>query len=159
MINDTTKEGWLANQKVNLVLVNHLTQSMLEAGTPGGGYTVAQHLAHIVGVSKYWGSLIDSSLNNLPDLYFDFDSETQDFKAESDLGKIKSVMVQTLEKTLESAQTTNSMSDSPHPTADTYLIHMLVHDAHHRGQILLALKTSGHALPDENALWSPWRGG
>ncbi|MEM6431914.1 MAG: DinB family protein [Deinococcota bacterium] len=36
-------------------------------------------------------------------------------------------------------------------------MHMMVHDAHHRGQILLALKTSGHTLPDEGSFWMPWK--
>jgi uncharacterized damage-inducible protein DinB len=34
---------------------------------------------------------------------------------------------------------------------------MTMHDAHHRGQILLALKSEGFPLPDENKLWSPLR--
>ena len=46
----------------------------------------------------------------------------------------------------------------PHSSADAYLIHMMVHDAHHRGQILLAPKTSGYSLPNEDAMWGPWRG-
>lgn len=46
-----------------------------------------------------------------------------------------------------------------HDSPDAFLIHMMVHDAHHRGQILLALKTAGHPLPDEDAVWGPWRGG
>ncbi len=159
MISDATKEAWLANQKVNLVLVNHLSSEMLTAGTPGGGYTVAQHLAHIVEATKYWGTRFDQSLTTLPDLYFDENEETGDFKAITDLAIIKEILIETLDKALESAKNTATMAGSPHPTADAYLIHMIVHDAHHRGQILLALKTSGHALPDENVFWSPWRGG
>jgi uncharacterized damage-inducible protein DinB len=32
---------------------------------------------------------------------------------------------------------------------------MIIHDAHHRGQILLALKTAGHPLPNEDIFWNP----
>lgn len=44
----------------------------------------------------------------------------------------------------------------PHVNLAQFLIYLLVHDAHHRGQILLALKAGGLPLPDEAALWSPW---
>ena len=159
MISEATKEAWLANQKVTLVLINHLNKEMLAASTPGGGYTVAQHFAHIVESTKYWGSRFDRSLEKLPDLYWDYNEETYDFKAETDLSKIKDVLRETVQKALQSSKNTTDMADSPHPTTDAYLIHMMVHDAHHRGQIMLALKTNGHALPDENEFWSPWRGG
>jgi uncharacterized damage-inducible protein DinB len=35
---------------------------------------------------------------------------------------------------------------------------MRVHDAHHHGQMLLALKANGHLLPAEEGMWVPWRG-
>lgn len=48
--------------------------------------------------------------------------------------------------------------EPPHASADADLMHMMIHGAHHRGQIRLALKTAGHPLPDEDAMWGPWRG-
>lgn len=158
MITNSVKEASLANQRVNLVLLEHLTKDMLECETPAGGYTVAQHLAHMVEVTKFWGSRVDSSLEALADLYYDFNDVTFDFKAELDLKKIKAVMLETLERSLKAAEEVSSMAASPHPTADAFLIHMLVHDAHHRGQILLALKANAKTLPNEDALWGPWRG-
>jgi len=124
--------------------------------SPGGGFTVAQHVAHMVAVTKFWGSLIDAErLEPLPDLA---DDDGDSFVAEQDLGRIRAV----LERTAAAARAASEAhpegaSESPHADADSYLVHMLVHDAHHRGQILLALKTSGHPLPDEEALWAPWR--
>lgn len=57
----------------------------------------------------------------------------------------------------DSAPSKNA-EEPPHASADAYLMHMMLHDAHHRGQILLALKSAGHPLPDEDAMWGPWRG-
>lgn len=158
---NSVREAWQANSRVNAALLGHLTPEMLSAPTPGDGYTVAQHLAHMTQVVNYWGWLRDISFADLPDLYYDYDPETQAFKAETDLGKIQTVMAQTYAKALEASDKTEppgNASESPHPTTDAYLVHMMVHDAHHRGQILLALKTAGHPLPDEDAMWAPWRG-
>lgn len=155
-LSNSVKEAWRANGRVNGVLLEHLTPGMLGAQTPGGGYTVAQHLAHITWVVKDWGCQLDEArLERLPDLY---DKNAATFIAETDLTRIREVMTQTQETALEAAGAADTMADLPHPSLEAYLVHMMVHDAHHRGQILLALKTAGHLLPDEDALWGPWRG-
>jgi uncharacterized damage-inducible protein DinB len=161
MTSPSVKEAWQANTRVNTALLEHLTPEMLDAHTPGVGYSVAQHLAHMTQVTKYWGSLRDAGFADLPDLYFDYNPETQDFKAETDLGKVQAAMTQTWAQALEApdvAEPSGESVEPPHPTTDAYLLHMMVHDAHHRGQILLALKTAGHPLPDEDLMWGPWRG-
>ena len=40
----------------------------------------------------------------------------------------------------------------------TYLAYFMAHEAHHRGSILLTLKTSGHAVPKDlrYGLWGEW---
>ena len=133
---------------------------MLEARTPGGGYSVAQHLAHIIGVTKYRGVQLNEGLETLPDLFTLRDGlneeEPQAFVPETDLARIKDVLAQTA-TAVQKAVAERNTGTSPYPSADAYLIHMMVHDAHHRGQILLALKTSGYSLPDEDAMWQPWK--
>jgi uncharacterized damage-inducible protein DinB len=47
----------------------------------------------------------------------------------------------------------------PQLSLEHFVIHLFVHDAHHRGQIILALKTSGFARPDDEPIWWPWRTG
>lgn len=128
---------------------------MLAAVTPGGGYTVAQHLAHIVEATKYWGAQFDEPrLEPLPDLY---DPLAEVFVPGTDLARIAEVMAQTYGAALEAAEAAEDLGRSPHASVDAHLIHTMVHDAHHRGQILLALKTSGRPLPDEGSLWGTWK--
>ena len=101
-------------------------------------------------------------LQTLPDLYnADADSYfSASFIPEKDLARIQEVMTET-ENAVLSAVQDNSEGDKgtlPHSSAEAFLIHMMVHDAHHRAQILLALKVAGYPLPDEDRFWGPWRG-
>jgi uncharacterized damage-inducible protein DinB len=159
MIHSEISKAWAANNAINDTLLAHLSSpTMLEAVTPGGGYSVAQHLAHMTECIKGWGMELESSgLKDLPDLYSNYDNNTGMFDAETNSDRIKSVMNQTRDAALEMAQHATSTGKLPHGSVDGFLIHMLVHEAHHRGQILIALKTAGHALPVEEAMWLPWR--
>jgi uncharacterized damage-inducible protein DinB len=150
--------AWQTNQAVNEVLLSHLTSEMLKAGTPSGGYSVAQHLAHMVECTKGWGMELEPSLlAGVPDLYSNFDPDTGDFDAEMELARIKTVFRETRQKLLETAQNASSNGKLPHASPTQLLFHMAIHDAHHRGQILLALKSEGFPLPDDAALWLPLR--
>lgn len=96
MTKDTVESAWQTNLKVNLVLLDHLTPEMLSARTPGDGYSVAQHLVHLVGTTKYWGSQLDDArLGKLPNLFtFRDDVDEEDleaFVAETDLVRIREV--------------------------------------------------------------------
>jgi uncharacterized damage-inducible protein DinB len=157
-IQSDMSHAWQTNHAVNQVLLAHLTSEMLLAGTPGGGYNVAQHLAHMVECSKGWGCELEpSQLAALPDLYSNYDPETGNFDAEMDLERIKTVFEQTRTALFNTAQTASSNGNLPHASPAQLLFHMAIHDAHHRGQILLALKTNGFPLPDDAALWLPLR--
>lgn len=151
------QRAWSRNLAVNRALIEHLTPAMLSATSPGGGFTVAEHLAHITGVVKHWGMRIDPErLTPVPDLAEEHDDG--EWTAETDLDRILDVHTRTAAAAAATAAAyPDGSAASPHVDADAYLIHMLVHDAHHRGQILLALKTAGHRLPDEDVLWAPWR--
>jgi uncharacterized damage-inducible protein DinB len=149
-INETVREAWEANDKVNKVLLEHLTLDMLNAQTPGGGFTIAQHLAHMTRTKKYFGMKLSEALRTLPDLH---DKATD--KVETNLAQIKDVMRQTSKGILETSENAKDKGNLPQTSTEAYLIHMMIHDGHHRGQILLALKTVGHPLPNEDLFWQP----
>ncbi|WP_216321708.1 hypothetical protein [Deinococcus aestuarii] len=74
--------------------------------------------------------------------------------------------------TLETAINAKGTGNLSHPGAAPFVPHRLIHDAHHRGQALPALKVGGFPLscglvellrravpvPGEDALWGPLRG-
>lgn len=164
--NDASLDGavraaWERNLAVNRALVRHLEPAMLTACSPGGGPSVAQHLAHMVATVKFWGNRIDPDrMATLPDLFFGEpeSGEPGGLDTESDLARIEAIWLRTGEAALAAARSHPAgASESPHADAAACLVHMLVRDAHHRGQILLALKVAGHALPSGEAMWGPWR--
>lgn len=165
-VSPSVREAWRANARVNNVLLTHLTPEMLGAQTPGGGYMVARHVAHMINTVQYWGSLRDKvRLEALPSPIREYDEASGKVEVETDLARLADIKRQTETTVLDVAEAEPDGAEllpgeweSPHATPDTYLIHMMVHDAHHRGQILLALKTNGFPLPDEDAVWGPWRG-
>ncbi|PYE55343.1 DinB family protein [Deinococcus yavapaiensis] len=148
---------WRANAEVNAALLKHLTPEMLSAVTPGGGFTVAEHLAHMVGTTKYWGSLrSEDAMRGVPTLY---DENAR--LAETDITRVRDAFERTRDDAWQAAfmlgGQPNEWGEGPHASPTAFLAHMLIHDAHHRGQILLALKTNGFPLPGEDALWAPLR--
>ena len=138
--------AWNANAEINDVLLKHLTPAMLEASTPGGGQTVGQHLTHMLECLKYWtGELEAGAVKDVPES-----------DAETNPTRIRSVMKETYGAVLATALNAKDKGNLPHATVGKFLMYTVAHDSHHRGQILLALKTNGHALPDEAAMWQPW---
>ncbi|TDE86922.1 DinB family protein [Deinococcus sp. S9] len=146
-----------ANSRVNDVLCAHLTPEMMRARTPGGGMTVAQHLAHMAGVTQEWLSLLDEgAASPLPILYEGTLWDT--FTAQEDPARAAEVLREVWAAAFETAANAGGTGKLSHPSPAQFLLHMLTHDAHHRGQVLLALKVNGFPLPDEEALWGPLRG-
>ncbi len=160
-LDDAVEAAWQRNLAVNRALLEHLQPPMLGARSPGGGASVAQVLAHMAGTVKFWGDLIDPErMEALPDLFRGRpqSGEPHALDPETDLPRIRAVFDETAAAALALARARPGGSvESPHADSAAYLVHMLAHDAHHRGQILLALKTAGHPLPDPDAMWAPWR--
>lgn len=146
-----------AENRVNDVLCGHLTTEMMSAQTPGGGMTVAQHLAHMAGSTKFWLSQLNEGVASpLPVLYDE--TQTDAFVAQDDPARAAAVMREVWTAALHTATTATAPGDLPHPSPAQFVLHMLGHTAYHRGQIALALKVSGFPLPDEDRMWGPMRG-
>lgn len=154
VISDAVEEAWQINEGMNQVLLEYLTPEMLTVRTPSGDWSVAGYLAHLAASKKWWGSHIDEGqAGSLPNLY---DETTGKIVSETNLARIKDVFEQTSKTILETVERAANRGKLPYPSTDVYLIHQMVHDAHHRGQILLALKTAGYTPPDDDDFWGGW---
>ena len=153
-VSQLVKGTWLINDGMNKVLLEHLTPDMLSVQTPDKNWSVAGYLAHLAGSKKWWAShLNEEDAAGLPDLYQEIEGT---FIVEKDIEKIKAVFEETSRTLLETAERADNKGTLPYASTDLYLIHMTVHDAHHRGQILLALRAAGYTPPDEDIFWGGW---
>jgi uncharacterized damage-inducible protein DinB len=155
-LSPTLQDSWNANNASNDALLEHLAPEMLEAKTPGEGWTVGQHLSHMIGFYKWFSISFDSSLKSLPDL-FDPEAEEQTFTG--NLEQVRTVWPQTRDAVFNAIKNATDKGGLPQLSIEHYVIHIFVHDAHHRGQIMLALKTSGFATPNDEVIWYPWQRG
>lgn len=156
-VSPLVKDAWRVNDGMNEVLLAHLTPEMLALPTPDKNWTVAGYLAHMAGSKKGWGTHLDGEekerVVRLPDLYA---KAGDTFIVEKDIEKIRAVFEKTSATLLETAERAETKGALPYASLDLYLLHMIVHDAHHRGQILLTLRTAGYAPPDEDTFWGGW---
>lgn len=153
-INPLVREAWRLNDGMNRVLLGYLTPDMLRVQTPDKNWSVAGYLAHLAGSKKWWGTHVDKEeVELLPDLYRETEGT---FTTEKDIETIKAVFEQTSRTLLETAERAETKGALPYASIDLYLTHIIIHDAHHRGQIFLALRTAGYAPPDEDTFWGGW---
>ena len=139
---------------VNKALLDHLTPEMLSAKTPAGDFTIAHHLADMANCPKYWGAKSESkAIKALDNLY---DEDVEAFIPERNIERIRKVFQDTHETILKELEE-HDASGLEHKSIERYMIHILVHDAHHRGQILVTLKAAGYGIPTEDTIWMPWK--
>jgi uncharacterized damage-inducible protein DinB len=154
VISESVKQAWQINEGMNKILLEHLTPEMLALRTPNNGWSVAGYLAHLAGSKKWWLThLNEEAAGTLPDLY---EETTGKMIVETDLVKIKAVFAQTSNVILESAENASDKGKLPYPSLDVYLIQDMIHDGHHRGQILLSVRSAGHTPPADDDFWGGW---
>jgi uncharacterized damage-inducible protein DinB len=153
-ISDSVLEAWHINEGMNKILLEYLTPEMLEVQTPSKDWSVAGYLSHLAASKKWWGShLNEHKANSLPNLY---QKMGDTITAEKNLERIKEVYQQTSNTILEIAENASDKGKLPYPTIDVYLIQQMIHDGHHRGQILLLLKSAGFTAPNDDEFWGGW---
>ena len=153
-VSECVVEAWQINEGMNQILIEHLTPEMLAVQAPGSDWTVAGYLAHLAVSKKWWAShLSEERAEDLPNLY---QKTADNIVAEKNLERIKAVFEQTGTAILEIAEKATDKGRLPYPSVDVYLIQQMIHDGHHRGQILLALRSAGYTPPHDDDFWGGW---
>ncbi|MEZ4608624.1 MAG: DinB family protein [Deinococcales bacterium] len=132
-ISPVVKEAWRINDEMNRVLLEHLklNPELLYLQTPDKNWSVAGYLAHLAGSKKWWGThLHESEVTALADLY---QTQGESFIIEKNIEKIQEIFDQTSQVILGTAEKAPNKGRLPYASLDLYLMHMIVHDAHHRG--------------------------
>lgn len=145
-------ETWQIHNRINLYLLDTIDEKFLADQSASKGRTVGEQFAHIHNVRLMWLKAA------MPELL-------------SGLTKIEKG--RPLTKKLLSAELTNSAEAiakllrqgletgkikgfKPHAAA--FFGYLVSHESHHRGQIVLSLKQSGHPV-DQKTLYGLWEWG
>ena len=158
------QDSFRRNGEVNAALLDHLIDADLTLADGQGGLSIGQHLEHLVGVRRYWlGRVAPASVERLH--YITLEGDNRFWDLTLDLPTLKAAFEESDAVALEAVQNAYKEgrkfsgvyeSDPAH-----FLQHMLVHDSHHRGQIMTLLRQCGRSLEQmdalEQATWPIWK--
>ena len=152
-------EAFERNAEVNAALLQALTDADLHVPDGRGGWSVGKHLGHLAEFRSGWlGYIAPAHAEGIPSVIEVVLTATtvgelvEAFRA-GDAAALAAVREQ-----LAAGRSFERVYAS-HPTA--FLLHTVVHDAHHRGQVLASLRAAGRSRAWLDAIydatWSVWR--
>lgn len=151
------------NARVNRAILDTLDMDVLLYSDGVGGFNIGQHLADIVEFRRGWLSKVSPQHMERLDDPTDGASPTwlkagsiAEVQAAFDAGD--AAMRDAVISAVQEGRTFQGYYES-HPAA--LIQHCIVHDAHHRGQIMALLRQSGRPAAArealEHATWPIWR--
>ena len=145
-------DTWDIHNRINLYLLDAIDEKHLSDISASKGRTVGEQFAHIHNVRLMWLKAASPEL---------FQAQTK-IEKENKLTKklLSSALANScaaISRLLETGFATGKIKGfKPHPSA--FLGFLISHESHHRGQIILSLKQSGHAI-DQKKQYGIWEWG
>lgn len=144
-------ETWHINNRVNLYLLDAVAETSLGDISASKGRNVGEQFAHLHNVRIMW---LKSAQPDLLNLVEKIEKENiSKTLLQEQLQKSGEAIAQLFETGIETGRIKGF---KPHPTA--FLGYLIAHEGHHRGQIVLCLKQSGHPL-DKKTSFGLWEWG
>ncbi|HEX8734582.1 MAG TPA: DinB family protein [Pyrinomonadaceae bacterium] len=146
-------ETWQINNRVNLYLLDAVAPEHLDSKLLSKGRSVAENFAHIHNVRLMW---LKASQPELSGGLTKIENENAGDKTllQKSLNESAEAIAGLLQKSV--GQGGKVKGFKPHVSA--FLGYLTAHEAHHRSQIILALKQSGHPL-EKKILFGIWEWG
>jgi uncharacterized damage-inducible protein DinB len=161
-------ESYARNGRVNAAVLDALTEADLDLSDGRGGWNVGQHLGHLARFRKGWlGNLSPTHAEAVPQVTQSgeggLELTTRDLQEiAAALGAGDAAARQAVEDALRDGRVFEDPWDQKeyqgHPAH--FLQHIIVHDSHHRGQIMALLRLGGRSKEQLDALeettWPIW---
>jgi len=136
---DQLVETWQINNRIDLYLLDAIAEEHLVDALASKGRDVGKQFAHIHNVRLMWLKAAAPDLNEKQTKLDD--NITKDF--------LKTRLTEsglTIEELITRSVANGGKVKGFKPHVTAFVGYLLAHDAHHRSQIILALKQSGHKL-------------
>ncbi len=149
---DPLIDTWQIHDRINLYMLDAIPETALSDIAASKGRTVGEHFAHMHAVRLMWLKVASPEL-----------CAAQQKLENATLTKVNLSQALTESSTavttlLESALANGGKVKGFKPHATAFCGYLISHESHHRGQIALALKQSGHPL-DKKIAYGIWEWG
>ena len=143
-------ETWKIHNRINLYLLDAIDEAHLVDISASKGRNVGEQFAHINNVRLMWLKVANIALlEGLPKIEKgDITKEKLTDALNKSADAVTSLFDQSIDGKIKAFK--------PHSTA--FLGYLISHESHHRGQIMLALKQSGHPV-DQKIQYGIWEWG
>jgi uncharacterized damage-inducible protein DinB len=153
MDKDHIVETWQINNRVDLYLLDAIAEEHLADTFASKGRDVAKQFAHIHNVRLMWLKVAAPEIN-ATQMKIDTDAAIDKKVLQKRLTESGEAIAELLSNAVDNGGKVKGFK--PHVTA--FLGYLLAHDAHHRSQVILALKQSGHKI-DQKIGYGIWEWG